>query len=62
VPRLRKRAARAVDAALIADHRERSARLRERLAGTGATPSASPSDAAIDGRMQDSLRALGYVQ
>lgn len=62
LPRLRKRAARAVDAALIADYRERSGRLRERLTGPEGAAAASPTEAAIDGRMQDSLRALGYVQ
>jgi arylsulfatase A-like enzyme len=61
LPRLRKRAARAVDAALLSDYLAESAALRDRLRGAGA-PKDGAGDAPIDGRMQDSLRALGYVQ
>jgi arylsulfatase A-like enzyme len=63
LPRLRKRAARAVDRALLADHRDESARLRALFGvNVGAQPPGAGGDAPVDARMHESLRALGYVQ
>ena len=63
LPRLRKRSARAVDRALIAEHRASSERLRASFGGGGTTQApSSGSDAPVDPRMHESLRALGYVQ
>ena len=58
LPRLRRREPRPVDAALMAEHAEASARLRERF---NAVTAGADGDVPIDGRMRDSLRALGYV-
>ena len=63
LPRLRKRSARAVDQALIGEHRASSERLRASFGGASATQApSSGSDAPVDPRMHESLRALGYVQ
>ncbi|MBM4243507.1 MAG: sulfatase [Deltaproteobacteria bacterium] len=64
-PRLRRRPARAADAALLASHRDASARLRALLddrtgGGNGPTPPAGAT-APVDARTHESLRALGYV-
>jgi arylsulfatase A-like enzyme len=62
LPRLRKGRARADDTALLAQHVETSARLRERFAPAPDAPATADAAAPVDARMHDSLRALGYVE
>jgi arylsulfatase A-like enzyme len=58
LPRGRGRPARPVETLLLAEYRAESARLRERF---NRDAGAASADVPIDERMQESLRALGYV-
>jgi arylsulfatase A-like enzyme len=59
LPRGRKLPPRPVDAGLLAAYQDESARLRARF---NANEASRESAVPIEGRMQDSLRALGYVE